>query len=168
MNESRRWSQLGTREILGIITLVAMAITIFFLQRDNRQLRKERAELFPIPHLWIWGPIAQERYSTGADVAVAGYLYHSTDYKFTQTPTVSIQWLDPATRQVYAQLVDQPMGSCSKGHQFGLTLRNPGASRPGTGPPRPTPATGFYVIVVEAYDGTTLICRESVEIELVK
>lgn len=168
MNESRRWSQLGTREIIGIITLVAMAITIFLLQRDNRQLRKERAELFPVPHLWIWYPITQNRFATGADIAVAANLYHSIDYKFSQTPTVSIQWLDPATRQVYAQLVDQPIMRNSQGHQFAFTLRNPGASRPGTGPPRPTPTTGFYVIVVEVYDGTTLVCRQSVEIELVK
>ena len=157
MSKTRYLTQVSLRDILGLITIVALGISLFLSQRDNRRMRERYSQLFPQPHVLLWSSAGQERHANSGSIGVAGTLYHSTDNALAKTPTITVQLIDPLSRKVIAEATDHNMVPNVKGHDFGLTLRRSGS----------VPNPGIYFVLVEAFVDATPIARACTAMELI-
>ncbi len=157
MSKTRHFTQVSLRDILGLLTIVALGISLYLSQRDNRRMQERYTQLFLQPHVLLWSPVGLERHANSGSIGVAGTLYHSTDYTFTKTPTLTVQLIDPMSRKVIAEASDHKMVPNVKGHDFGLTLRHSGS----------VPSPGIYFVLVEAFVDATPIARTCTAMELI-
>lgn len=152
------WKQFGIRELLSIATIVALGTSLYLAVVDNLEMRERYSNLFSAPHLKVWSPAWMDRMSSGGSIGIDGYLFHNEKHQFTQAPTLSVKLIDPRTQIVIRELTNYELRPSRKGHIFGLTLRHGGVVvKPGT-----------YLVLVEAFDGTTAIDRVCTVVDLIE
>ncbi|MEL7500801.1 MAG: hypothetical protein AAFN77_24625 [Planctomycetota bacterium] len=142
--------KLSIRDALGIVTVLALALTLLLVNRQNTSLKNRLETLSPKPYLRVYSdsPVRQ-KYSVNATIAVSG-TFHPLDYSFTAEPKVIVRLVDVNTQQVVVDTTAR-FGSNPNGMGFTCTIR-----------PTKSLSTGFYAIETTLFDGDEEIAVNSV------
>ena len=145
--------RLSIRDVLGVTSIVALGLSLFFASREISRLKAKLDVVFPRPHIWLHSDHPLEiRYASNANYAMTGKIY-PVDYAASKTVTVTAKMLDPKTGEVLRETKDQVNAKGS----FGFTLNCERSLEP-----------GFYPILVELRDGTSQVAHTTGTVQIVE
>ena len=142
--------KLSIRELLGLLAIVALAVTLWLTKVENSNLRQKLELLSPETHILLYsGNPLREKYSTNSSIGVTGRLF-PLSLEFDSEPTVVGRLVNLETGKTITETVE-PISSNPQGKGFGFTLRPDSVLSP-----------GCYIVEVRVFDGEQELAKTNV------